>query len=369
MAHLHEISQAPNYVSVDSTPLFLILIASYTQWTGDLRLFDELKRNVDAALRWIDDDGDANRDGYVEYGDAAQNGLSHQGWKDSASTIVNRDGSDAIPPISLVEVQGYVYLAKSMMAELYRQAGDADIADRLVQEAASLRERFNRDFWMEEEGCYCLALQGDGRQVSVIASNPGHALWSRIADEQKARRTAARLMQADMFSGWGIRSLSKNERAYNPILYHMGSVWPFDNALIVAGLRRYGLDDAARRVFAGMFEAASHFAAGRLPEFFIGFDREPDTFPGRCPSSDPLQAWSSGALPFMLEALLGIEPNAAERQLRIVRPILPDGVDRLSVRGLMVGSASVDLLFEADKAGTVSAVVLNKNGDLTVTLD
>ncbi|MGH6795176.1 MAG: amylo-alpha-1,6-glucosidase, partial [Methylocella sp.] len=306
MANLGEVPQTPSYKSVDSTVLFLILIARHAAWTGSLDLFNELRENVDRALRWVAESGDRNGDGYLEYYGTTEKGAPvNQGWKDSGDGIVREDGSFPEPPISLVEVQGYAYLAKAGIADLYCRAGEAATAERLIREAEQLRERFNRDFWMEDKGCYCLGLEGDGRRMSVVASNAGQALWTGIADRDKALKAAQRLMQEDMFSGWGVRTLSSKEVRYNPLAYQLGSIWPFDNSLILAGFRSYGLDEFACRIFRGMLEAAKRFPNGRLPEFFAGTQREENLSPAHCPRADPLQAWSAGAVPLMVAELLG----------------------------------------------------------------
>lgn len=222
LARTGQIPHSPYYGTVDATPLFLVLIARQAAWTADLSLFHELRANVERALEWIDRHGDSDGDGYVEYASSSDKGLSNQGWKDSGDAIVNADGSLARPPIALVEVQGYVYRAKLAIADLYRRAGESQTAERLEREAGELRERFNRDFWLETQGIYSLALQADKQPCAVVSSNAGHALWSGIAEAEKARRTMQRLMEEDMFNGWGIRTLSSKERRYNPVGYHLG---------------------------------------------------------------------------------------------------------------------------------------------------
>jgi glycogen debranching enzyme len=251
MARLHEIPQTPYYGTIDATLLFLIVLGRHAAWTGNLNLFHDLRAPIEKALAWMVAYGDRNGDGYLEYQSASHQGLANQGWKDSGDAIVNDDGSLATPPIALVEVQGYAYLAKTTLADLYQRAGESQRAEQLRREAEELRARFNQDFWLAERGIYALALQAEGRPASVVSPNPGHALWSGIADPDKARQTVERLMAEDMFSGWGIRTLSAKERRYSPIAYHLGTVWPHDNALIAAGCRRYGCDDAAMRLFAG----------------------------------------------------------------------------------------------------------------------
>jgi glycogen debranching enzyme len=271
LARLGEIPHTPYYGTVDATPLFLILVARHAAWTGELTLFHELRPQVELALEWMARYGDLDDDGYLEYKSSSEHGLANQGWKDSGDAIVNADGKLATPPIALVEVQGYAYMAKAGLAELYRRAGEHERADALTKEAEQLRTRFNKDFWMEEKGFFALALQEGRRPCAVISSNPGQALWTGIIDEEKAKPTVDRLMARDLFSGWGIRTLSFQERRYNPIGYHLGTVWPHDNSLIASGCRRYGFDDAALRICTGILEAAMLFEHCRLPEVFAGF--------------------------------------------------------------------------------------------------
>ncbi|MGE5262664.1 MAG: glycogen debranching N-terminal domain-containing protein [Acidobacteriota bacterium] len=369
MAHLNEIPQTPYYGSVDSTPLFLVLMARHAEWTGDLRLFNELRSNVDRALEWIARYGDGNGDGYVEYRTRSKSGLVNQGWKDSGDSISNADGSLANPPISLVEVQGYVYLAKHSLADLYERAGEADRAGRLRKEAQDLRTRFNRDFWLEDQKFYAIALQADGTPAAVVASNPGHALWTGIVDEDKIDHTVKRLMRPDMFTGWGIRTLSELERRYSPIGYHLGTVWPHDNSIIAAGMRRYGHDEAFGNVFQGLLATAIDFRFYRLPELFAGFSKSDYDSPVRYPVACHPQAWAAGVFPFLFENLLGLVPEAFEKRLRIVRPILPDLMDHVEVRRLKVGAALVDLDFDRQRDGSVVVNVNQIKGELNVVVE
>ncbi|HBY93049.1 MAG: hypothetical protein M5U01_28115 [Ardenticatenaceae bacterium] len=369
LARLGEIPQTPYYGTVDATPLFLILVGQHAAWTGDLTVFHDLRDHIERALTWIARYGDENGDGYVEYYGKSEKGLINQGWKDSGDAIVNTDGSLATPPIALVEVQGYVYRAKLALADLYQRAGEPERANQLRQEAEDLRARFNRDFWLEDKGFYALALQADQRPAAVLSSNPGQALWTGIADPDKAQRTVEALMGDDMFNGWGIRTLSEKERRYNPIGYHLGTVWPHDNSIIAAGFRCYGFDDAACRIFHGIVEAARHFDAYRLPELFAGFTREKYGIPVRYPVACHPQAWAAGSIPFLIETLLGLVPEAFEHRLRIVRPILPDFINQLEVRRLRVGKASADLRFVRTSEGRVSPNVLKIDGDLDVVVE
>lgn len=368
MARLSEIPHTPYYGTIDATPLFLILLDRHAAWTGSLDLFNELKENAQMALAWIDQYGDIDGDGYVEYQVRSEKGLVNQGWKDSGEAIMNRDGSMAAAPIGLVEVQGYVYMAKLGMADLFARAGDAETADRLRREANALRERFNRDYWLAE-GYYALALQGDDhRPAAVLASNAGHALWAGIADSEKARSTADHLLRPEMFNGWGIRTLSEREIYYNPLGYHLGTVWPHDNSLIAAGFRRYGLDEAAMRVFIGLLDAAVHFDGHRLPELFAGFPRNDYNVPVNYPVACQPQAWAAGTLPYLLNVMLGLTPEAFDRRLRIVKPLLPDFINHVEVKRLRVGAAHVDLLFER-LAHDIHVKVLGCDGELEVVVD
>jgi glycogen debranching enzyme len=368
LARLHEIPQTPYFGSVDATPLFLALLARHARWTGSLDLFRELRERVEAALSWIDDDGDITGAGFLSYGSPDGGALANQGWKDSGNAIVTETGAIAEPPITLPEVQGYVYVAKTAIAELFERDGDARRASALRDEAAALRTRFEHAFWDDELGCYVLALQAGGRPCRVATSNAGQVLWSGISSEAHARSVAHRLLADDLFAGWGIRTLSSEARAYNPIGYHLGTVWPHDNGLIAEGFRRYGLDDEADRLFAGLVEAATDFPDQRLPECFAGFGRDAFASPVRYPVACHPQAWAAGAVPHLLTACLGLLPNGFEGRLRVVRPRLPRFVDALEVRGLRVGSGSVDLAFQRD-GGVTRATARNTSGGLEVAIE
>jgi glycogen debranching enzyme len=366
LAHLNEIPHTPYYGSVDSTPLFLLLLARSAEWTGTLDLFQELRPNVDAALDWIDRYGDSNGDGYIDYTSLSAHGLANQGWKDSGNAIANADGSLTVPPIALPEVQGYVYRARLGIAGLFERAGDPARAESLRAQADDLRRRFNRDFWSERIGTYVLALQAGGRPAEVVASNAGQVLWTGIADPDKAGATVRRMMAADLFNGWGIRTLSSQAENYNPSGYHLGSVWPFDNGLIVAGFRRYGFDQPAWTVITAMFESARQFDVYRLPELFSGFDREEYEVPVHYPVACHPQAWSAGALPYALTTLLGLVPDGFNHRLKIVRPLLPEEIGPIEIRSIAVGGAHADLIFTPSVNGTAEVKVLVRDGDLEV---
>ncbi len=367
LANLNEIPQTPYYGSVDATPLFLILVGEHANWTGDLSLFRDVRGNVERALGWID--GSSINKGYLSYASKSSKGLGNQGWKDSGDSIMNADGSLAVPPIALVEVQGYVYRAKELIAELYARSGDGGAAARLRQEASDLKSRFNRDFWMEDKNFYAIALQKGGRPADVVSSNPGQALWTGILDDLHVRAVAAHLTAEDMFSGWGIRTLSQKEKRYNPIGYHLGTVWPHDNSFIAAGFKRHGFDREAADVLDGIVKASVHFQHHRLPEVFAGFSKKRYQTPVRYPVACHPQAWAAGAIPLMITALLGITADGFNGRLRVERPTLPNGVASLEFRRIKIGRSAVDLRFRRAADGIVKAEVANQTGDVRVEVD
>jgi glycogen debranching enzyme len=364
LARLNEIPHTPYYGTVDATPLFLILVAQHATWTGRLDLFEELRGPIDRALSWIDEFADTDDDGFVDYQSHTTRGLVNQGWKDSGDGIVDAEGRIARPPIALVEVQAYVYRAWLEIAGLFERAGDAPRADRLRRRAADLRDRFERAFWSDRLGCYVLALSTHG-PCEVLASNAGHVLWGGIADADRAGRVAERLLSREMFNGWGIRTLSADAAGYHPVGYHLGTVWPHDNAIIAAGFRRYGLDDAADRIFVATVEATQHFPGARLPECFAGYDRAEYGVPVRYPVACHPQAWAAGTVPSMLISSLGLVPDAFERRLSIIRPRLPAFVPLAEIAGLPVGDARAHLRFERGAERTRVEVVA-VDGDLHV---
>jgi glycogen debranching enzyme len=364
-AQLGEVPQTPYYGSVDSTPLFVALLAEYVRWSGDLGLYRELRTKAERCLAWIDGPGDSDGDGFLDYVTRSTKGFRNQGWKDSGNSIVNSDGSLGAPPIALVEVQGYVYMAKQGLARVARATGDDGWADRLEREAQDLRRRFMESFWMPDRGYFALALQYRGRKAEAITSNPGQALWSGIVDRQRIGDVAEALMSERLFSGWGVRTLSADEPAYNPIDYQVGAIWPHDNALIMAGLKRAGRDADAIRVFTAMFRAAALFPHYRLPELFAGFRSDKYPVPVRYPVACNPQAWAAGALPYMLTRALGLEPDALNGRLEIASPALPDWLTEVTIREVRVGSASVDLRYHRVGNDTLVAV-LDRRGQLDV---
>lgn len=369
LARTNKIPHTPYYGTIDATPLFIILMSRYAEWTGDITLFHELRPHIERALDWIDRYGDVAGNGYASYLSNTDKGLINQGWKDSGDAIVTADGRLGQPPIALVEVQGYVYMAKKSIADLYARIGEQERAVRLRAEAEALRVRFNRDFWLEDEGCYALALEAENRPCTAMSSGPGQALWTGIVDPDKAARTVDRLMQPDLFSGWGIRTLSANERRYNPMGYHLGTVWPHDNSLIAAGFRRYGCDEAASRIFVGLLEAAMEFEDYRLPELFTGFARKDYGAPVRYPVACHPQAWAAGSFPFLVETALGLVPEGFDDRLRVIRPYLPECINDVIIRHLKVGRGAVDLRFMRKHDGSIEVQVMNVVGTLSVQIE
>ncbi|SCF23374.1 Glycogen debranching enzyme (alpha-1,6-glucosidase) [Micromonospora viridifaciens] len=319
----------PYYGSADATPLYVILLDEYERWTGDGDLIRFLEPSARAALHWIDEYGDIMGDGYVWYQRRNErNGLENQCWKDSWDSISFRDGRLASLPRATCELQGYAYDAKIRGARLAREFWhDPAYADRLQREAAELKERFNRDFWVSDGEYYALALDGDGRQVDALSSNIGHLLWSGIVDESRAAKIAEHLLGPRLFSGWGVRTFATGQGRYNPIGYHVGTVWPFDNAFIAWGLRRYGFDQEAGRIAEGIIDAAEHFD-GRLPEAFGGYERTLTRYPVLYPTACSPQAWSTGTPLLLLRTMLGMEPRGEHL---VTRPAVPPSMGRIEL--------------------------------------
>jgi glycogen debranching enzyme len=366
-ATLGETPFARYYGSVDATPLFLCLLGQHADWSGNLDLFRELREPASAALEWIDRYGDLDGDGLVEYKRRSKHGLETQGWKDSADGVPDEAGEPLAAPVALVEVQGYVIRAKRMMARMFELDGEDATAERLRDEAAALEAALER-FWVDESGCYAIGLDGDKRPGSGLTSNQGHLLWSGVVSDERARCIRDVLMDGDMFTGWGVRTLAESHPAYNPVGYHTGSVWPHDSAMIAFGLRRYGFDEDFTLIFEGLLEAASRFGDYRLPELFAGFTRaefdEPVPYPVACQP----QAWAAGSIPFLLKWGLGLSPDALNKRLRVVRPSLPRWLERIEVTGLELGSARIDLRFE--RAGEqVTLADARIDGDAEVVLE
>ena len=364
MSRTGELPFSPYYGSADSTPLWLILLGETHDWTGDDALVDRLWPNALAALGWIDQWGDRDGDGFVEYERRADSGLRNQGWKDSSDSIRWLDGTMAETPIALAEVQGYVFDAKRRIARLALRRGETDLADRLEAEALDLQRRFAEKFRLPD-GSIAMALDRFKRPVDSIGSNAGHCLWSGIVQPEQAGPVAAALGTKAMDSGWGLRTFATDQPGYNPIGYHTGSVWPHDTAIAAAGLRRYGFDAASGALSGGLLSAAQHFPAFRLPELFCGFDRAATGAPIAYPVACSPQAWAAGASLMLISTILGLQADATAKRLTLNRPNLPPDLTKVVVRGMRVGEASCDLLLHRWR-GLTSAEVLRKDGPLEV---
>lgn len=370
MANLGEIPFGRYYGSVDTTPLFVMLAGEYYRHTGDKELIRQLWPNIRAALDWIDNYGDVDGDGFVEYAAHGNKGLVQQGWKDSGDSVFHADGTIATPPIALCEVQGYTYAAKLAAASLSRALGDETSAHEFESQASALQKKFDEAFWCEELGLYALALDSSGpgrkkRACSVRASNPGHCLYTGIAFPERARRIVQRLLVDDFFSGWGIRTLATGERRYNPLSYHNGSIWPHDNALIACGFAHYGFRNLAGKVMLALLDVSSVMELHRLPELFCGLERRVGEGPTLYPVACSPQAWAAAAPFLLIQACLGLRIEGVRNRVVFERPCLPEGIPQLSIRGLRVGKASVDLFFER-QAENVRVQVLEKQGEVDV---
>jgi len=368
LAGLGEIPHTPYYGSVDSTPLFLLVLSEYYKWTGDVVFVRKHQAAILAALDWIDKYGDVDGDGFVEYQRKSRRGLINQGWKDSYNAVAHINGELARGPIALVEVQAYVYYAKKRMAQVFRDLGEDKIADKLESAALALKDLFNERFWLEEEGYYAVALDGDKAPVKTITSNVGQCLWTGIVDEEKAAAVAKKLLDPAMFSGWGIRTVSKNAKTYNPMSYHNGSIWPHDNSIIVRGLKRYGWLKEAEFVATGLFDAAIHHAYFRLPELFCGFTRRGNNWPVEYPVACSPQAWAAGAIFMILQSILGLTPDAPNNILYVNNPTLPTWLNNVSLSNLQIGASRINISFSRQE-GVTSFTVPKKEGKLRIVME
>jgi glycogen debranching enzyme len=346
------------YGSIDATPLFVMLLGELRRWDLADSAVERLLPHADRALDWIHEFGDRDGDGYVEYERRTPRGLANQGWKDSWDAVRFADGRLAEPPIALCEVQAYTYAAYIARAHFATEEGDEATAARYREKARDLRVRFNEDFWLDDVGAYALALDRDKRPVDALTSNMGHCLWAGIVDPERAPSVARHLLGPDLFSGWGIRTLARSMRAYNPVSYHNGSVWPHDNALCVAGLVRYGLVEEAHRVVEAQLDVAGQ-RSGRLPELFAGFDRADVAVPAAYPTSCSPQAWAAASPLLWLRALLRLDPWAPRNQI-VLEPQLPPSIRTLTVEGIRVRDHILRVLVDGDR------VEVDGAGDLEV---
>jgi glycogen debranching enzyme len=367
MAALNEIPFGQYYGSVDATPLFVVLAGAYYERTGDVQFLDAIWPNIEAALHWIDDYGDKDHDGFVEYFRCSHSGLSNHGWKDSKDSIFHANGTLAQGPIALCEVQGYVYAAKCYAAELAEVLGRHERADICRRQARALRDRFEESYWCEDLGTYAIALDGEKRRCKVRTSNAGHCLMAGIVSPERAHQVADTLLAQESFSGWGIRTVAATELRYNPMSYHNGSVWPHDNALIGYGFARYGLKHELLRILTGLFDASQFVDLHRLPELFCGFARRPGEGPTLYPVACAPQAWSAASVSLLAQSCLGLRIRVPERQVSFHDPVLPPFLKEITIRGLRVGDAVVDLQL-LRHGEDVGINVVRRDGDVAITM-
>jgi glycogen debranching enzyme len=344
LAHFKLIPHTPYYGTADATPLYLITLHAAWRATGDRALLQRHLETAEGCLSWIDKYGDRDGDGFQEYQTRSPVGYENMGWKDSGDSVVYPDGSLVKGPKALCELQGYVYSAWVRMAEVFDALGRPDRAQALREKAAALFDRFNEAFWDEELGFYAYALDGDKKKVLTVASNAGHCLWSGIVPAERAKKVVERLVAPDMWTGWGIRTLSANHPAFNPYNYQTGSVWPHDNAIIAAGFKFYGFGAEAARIAHDISRAAGHFPFNQLPELYTAFQRDETNFPVQYIGANVPQAWAAGSSFMLTQALLGFLPDAPRNKL-YVDPLLPGWLPDLTVQDLRIGKHRMDIRF------------------------
>lgn len=366
MAILNEIPFREYYGSVDSTPLFVVLAGEYFRATGDIAFIHSIWENIEAALAWIDEYGDRDKDGFIEYFRSSGDGLINQGWKDSHDSVFHADGSFASGPIALAEVQGYVYQAKRLAAQLAMALNKKDLGQKLSEQALILKDRFHQQFWCEDLGTYALALDGQKRPCRVRSSNPGHCLYSGIVQEDVASRLIDTLMSDSMFCGWGIRTVAEGEARYNPMSYHNGSIWPHDNSLIAMGFANYGRKDCAAKLLTSFFDVSLFLDLNRLPELFCGFNRQTGEGPTLYPLSCAPQAWAAATVFLLIQACLGLRLDAVEGRIVFESPRLPESIKFFRIMDLKLGTAgAVDL--EIVRHGyDVGVNILERRGNVSV---
>ena len=348
LAALKAIPHTPYYGAVDTTALYLLLVCEVAMWTGDLEAFEQLREPIEAALRWIDEYGDLDGDGFVEYRRRSRAGLVNQGWRDARDAVVHADGSVAQGPIALAESQAYVYYAKRRLASLFGHLADVELSERLQAESQALKLRFNERFWMDDEGYVALALDGDKRQVKTIVSTAGHCLWSASSPRSTSRRSPSACCRPTCSRAGECGPWPKTAIGYSPMSFYNGSVWPFDNALIVNGLKKHGFDQEANRLAGALFDAALDEPDARLPEFICGFTRQAVNRPVAYPMACSPDAPAAGAPFLMLQAMLGLYASAAENALYVHNPLLPKWLSEVTLSNLSVGRSRLSLRFRRD---------------------
>lgn len=364
LAFLDRIPHTPYYGTHDATVLYLIVLSEAYRWLGDIETLKPFRETAERCLEWIDRYGDRDGDGFQEYQTRSTMGYHNQGWKDAHDAVVYPDGSQVPTPIALCEFQGYVYDAKLRMAELFRIWGEPERAEQLEAEAGRLREKFEAVFWVESEKFYAFGLDGKKERIETIVSNPGHCLWSGIVPAEKAGRVVRRLLEKDLFSGWGIRTLSSRNPAFNPFSYQLGSVWPHDNGIIAAGFKKYGFDQEANQIARAIFEMAGFFDQYRLPELVSGLQRANGDFPVQYLGASIPQAWAAGSIFHLISVILGLEADAPHGRLYL-RPTLPDWLPDLTLTDLKIGKVKINIHFYR-KEDRSYWKVLNTEGEIEV---
>jgi glycogen debranching enzyme len=366
MAALGEVPFGLYYGSVDSTPLFVLLAGLYVQRTGDEEFLKEIWPHVERALDWMDGPGDPDGDGFLEYSRATGQGLQNQGWKDSYDSIFHQDGGLAEGAVALVEVQGYAYAARIAAADCARRLRHRAQAEALLKQAERLRLKFEEAFWCEDLQTYALALDGKKRPCRVRTSNAAHALFTGIMSPERARLVADGILRPSFNSGWGVRTVASGEVRYNPMSYHNGSIWPHDNAMIASGLARYGFTKGLQPIFTGLMQAAAYMEGRRLPELFCGFPRRRSRGPTLYPVACAPQAWASGAVFQLLQAILGLEYDLPANAITLRNPSVPVAVGEITIRNLTLGGSSISFAVRPHADGTVSLRVLGSSGNIKI---
>jgi glycogen debranching enzyme len=341
LANTNQIPFTPYYGTIDATPLFLVLLTEYVRWTGDLQIVTDLNKNIEEALNWIDHYGDRDGDLFVEYHQESSKGIANQGWKDSSDSIVHRDGEYAKTPIALSEVQGYVYQAKMGLAEIYENIGNQEKSSALREQSNRLKEKFEKEFWMDDVNYYAIALDENKEQVGTITSNPGHVLFSEMLSAERVNSVIDMLVSPKMFSGYGIRTMGSEEAGYNPMSYHDGSIWPHDNSLIILGMSKLKKSEAANKVMEGLIDASAHFEYDRLPELFCGYEKamgKAVKYPVACSP----QAWAAGTPLVFIQSMLGLFPNSLKKQI-VLSPKLLSKMNELEISNLSIGNGYLSL--------------------------
>lgn len=368
MANLGEIPYGMYYGTVDATPLFIMLAGAYYQRTADLETIRGIWPNIKRALQWIEEYGDIDGDGFLEYEKKSENGLIHQGWKDADDAVSHANGTLAATPMALCEVQGYVYDAKKKAARLAAKMREPELAQQLKKEAAALKQKFNEAFWDDELGTFVIGLDRNKQPCRVKSSNAGQCLFTGIADEKYAVRVAKTLMSKEMFTGWGIRTLATDAPRYNPMSYHNGTVWPHDTALCAYGMAEYGFTENALKVFQGLFEAAMHIDMQRLPELFCGFDRRTGEAPTTYPVACSPQAWAVASVFILLKACLRIEVDALKKRVTFRQPVVPPWMNTITIQDLPTGADTLTVELNRHSNNNVSMQVKQKSKDWEVQL-